>query len=128
MKHGLFTWGATAEESYKKHMKCVDLAAKYVVGNIARERLTPRNVPLASPSEAQRILCTIRGLLHDMDPKQRHWIVRRRVNADVLQFTHSEEAAVWSQQGTITPDHVIRTKPRPLLLRNLYEGHVRAIR
>ena len=32
------------------------------------------------------------------------------------QFTHSAQCAEWSQIGTITPDHVIRTKGFPMLL------------
>src|SRR5262249_45508027 len=43
-------------------------------------------------------------------------IVRHRSSEAILEFVSSREAGKLSQQGPATPDHVIRTKARPLLM------------
>ena len=44
------------------------------------------------------------------------WIVHHRKDEKAKAFASSEECVIWSQIGTATPDHVIRTKQKPLLL------------
>ena len=48
-------------------------------------------------------------------------MVSHRPSQIALEFANSQEAADWSQRGTLTPDHVIRTKGLPLLVNNLYD-------
>ena len=39
-----------------------------------------------------------------------------RAGPQVLDFVNGRDLARYSQQGPVTPDHVIRTKPKPLIL------------
>ena len=43
-------------------------------------------------------------------------IMEFRSNDAILKYVNGEELARYSQQGTVTPDHVIRTKPKPLIV------------
>jgi rhamnose utilization protein RhaD (predicted bifunctional aldolase and dehydrogenase)/NAD(P)-dependent dehydrogenase (short-subunit alcohol dehydrogenase family) len=121
LKHGLFTFGATAKESYDRMIYWVDRVEKR---HETKKRLTfhaalsPR-APVIAPHHAAQIL---RGVVKEQrsapaqeDPVKRI-IVRRRANPAILKFVSSREVSRLSQTGPATPDHVIRTKPWPLLI------------
>src|SRR6185503_17486713 len=44
------------------------------------------------------------------------FVLAHRASDDVLAYVNGRELARYSRQGPVTPDHVIRTKPRPLIL------------
>ena len=56
----------------------------------------------------------LRGLYKEKSGKD--WVLHYRVDAQAKAFASSKECEEWSQVGTATPDHVIRTKQKPLLL------------
>lgn len=120
LKHGLFTWGPDARSSYDKHIRAVSLAEKYIA---AKEHPALTLRPHVEPSEAffDRVTCSLRGLLHELSSGERNWIVAYRASSAVAAFAQSEECERFSQVGTITPDHVIRTKAVPCVLRGLTE-------
>ncbi len=118
LKHGIFSFGNGARESYELMIELVTLAER----RLARGRknvFAPISLParLASPAEVAPIL---RGLLAQpidvADGVYRRWILDFRGGAAALDFVNGEDVGRYSQQGTATPDHVIRTKSRPLLL------------
>jgi NAD(P)-dependent dehydrogenase (short-subunit alcohol dehydrogenase family) len=43
-------------------------------------------------------------------------VLAHRTNDEVLSYVNGRELARYSRQGPVTPDHVIRTKPRPLIV------------
>src|SRR6185369_15936032 len=55
----------------------------------------------------------LRGLVSK--PGQ-HFVLAHRASDDVLAYVNGRGLARYSRQGPVTPDHVIRTKPRPLIL------------
>jgi rhamnose utilization protein RhaD (predicted bifunctional aldolase and dehydrogenase)/NAD(P)-dependent dehydrogenase (short-subunit alcohol dehydrogenase family) len=125
LQHGLFTWGDTAKESYEMHIKCVRLAQEYIDSkckNKIPQMLTPRsdiNTPEYTTLPDQfkaRLFNALRGSYKKKSGGATSWILRERKNDLVKLFTHSTQCAEWSQIGTITPDHVIRTKGFPMLL------------
>eukprot|EP00943_MAST-04B_sp_MAST-4B-sp1_P001223 g1223.t1 len=125
LQHGLFTWGNTAKESYEMHIKCVRLAQEYIdfkckekIPKILTPRFNvnaPESINLPDPFKA-RLFNALRGAFRKKTGGETSWIVRERKNEMVKLFTHSAQCAEWSQIGTITPDHVIRTKGFPMLL------------
>jgi NAD(P)-dependent dehydrogenase (short-subunit alcohol dehydrogenase family) len=46
----------------------------------------------------------------------RRWILDVRKDPEILAFVNGRAVARYAQQGTVTPDHVIRTKRLPLIL------------
>jgi rhamnose utilization protein RhaD (predicted bifunctional aldolase and dehydrogenase)/NAD(P)-dependent dehydrogenase (short-subunit alcohol dehydrogenase family) len=116
VNHGLFTFGETAKESYDRHIEAVTLAEKFIAGK-KKKSLTPSQKPKTALSGAEifaRVAPVLRGLYADQTGLS--WTVHQREDSAALEFASSKECASWSQIGTVTPDHVIRTKQKPLLL------------
>jgi rhamnose utilization protein RhaD (predicted bifunctional aldolase and dehydrogenase)/NAD(P)-dependent dehydrogenase (short-subunit alcohol dehydrogenase family) len=107
LHHGLFTWGETARASYERHLDLVDRAARWLAG---RRRPLPRTAaPRPRPED---VLPALRGALSRLDPAGRRFVLRFRPTPLAALAGLDALAA----QGPLTPDHVIRTKPRPLVL------------
>ena len=46
----------------------------------------------------------------------RHRLVVFRSNKNILEYVNGERLNIYSQKGTVTPDHVIRTKQLPMVI------------
>ena len=115
INHGLFTFGETAKESYDYHIEAVNRAEKYVSKHELKAYNPQKKLPKLEVSEILgKVGPILRGLYQEHTKTS--WTIHYRENPDALSFANSEECAIWSQIGTITPDHVIRTKQKPLLL------------
>ncbi|MAQ16299.1 MAG: bifunctional aldolase/short-chain dehydrogenase [Sandaracinus sp.] len=113
LKHGLFTFGATARESYERHVAVVDAAETYIA-----ERRASVQVPrLERPAlDWRRIAPILRGALGRDGDRRTHYVLQRRSGPAIEGYLARTDLASVSQRGTPTPDHVIRTKRVPLLL------------
>lgn len=107
-KHGLVTFGETAQQSYERHIELVSRAEARIAGSW----FGPRQ-PSAEPrTDAARMAITLRGRLS----RRRHMIVRSDTSPRVRAFVDHQDVSRFSQQGPATPDHVLRTKRLPLVL------------
>ncbi len=116
INHGLFTFGDTAKESYDRHIHAVTLLEEYI-GKNTLKALTPLKGPALKAGEEtlmNALAPVLRGLYKEQSGKD--WVLHHRADAEAKAFASSKECQVWSQIGTATPDHVIRTKQKPLLL------------
>ena len=113
LNHGLFTFGDTARESYNRHIEAVTLAEEFIAAK-PRSSMTPANVAAVKEGLFRNLAPVLRGLYAKESGKS--WVVHYREDPSVYEFASSEESLPWSQIGTATPDHVIRTKQKPLLL------------
>jgi rhamnose utilization protein RhaD (predicted bifunctional aldolase and dehydrogenase)/NAD(P)-dependent dehydrogenase (short-subunit alcohol dehydrogenase family) len=116
INHGLFTFGATAKESYDRHIDAVTKTEEYIAKNPPKA-LTSIEGPAVCAGEKDLLNAlapVLRGLYGMKSGKT--WVVHHRKDEKAKAFASSEECAIWSQIGTATPDHVIRTKQKPLLL------------
>jgi len=110
LRHGLFTFGQTAQESYERHIAVVDKAerfgqnavAKVVVARVPREKM-----------DYETVAPILRGKLGE---GERRYLLNLRNNHVIEQFLARADLATTTQRGPATPDHVIRTKRVPLLL------------
>ncbi len=107
-KHGLVTFGETAQVSYERHIELVSRAE----ARIARSWFGPRRSSAEPQSDAARMATTLRGRLS----RRRHMIVRSDSSPRVRAFVDHPDVARFAQQGPATPDHVLRTKRLPLVL------------
>ncbi len=107
-KHGLVTFGETAQESYERHIELVSLAEK----RIARAWFGPRMPTIQSQADVSSLALSLRGLLS----RRRHTIVRSDASPRIRAFVDRPDLGRFSQQGPATPDHVLRTKRLPLVL------------
>jgi rhamnose utilization protein RhaD (predicted bifunctional aldolase and dehydrogenase)/NAD(P)-dependent dehydrogenase (short-subunit alcohol dehydrogenase family) len=115
-KHGLFTWGETAQESYERTIEAVTRAERH-----AGKRTRPGSVaaPHARVSDVD-VLPRLRGALARLgrDAAERGPIVRLRSTSPILAFLARADAPDLVEKGCATPDHVLRTKPTALFIRD----------
>jgi rhamnose utilization protein RhaD (predicted bifunctional aldolase and dehydrogenase)/NAD(P)-dependent dehydrogenase (short-subunit alcohol dehydrogenase family) len=110
LKHGLFTFGGTAKESYERHIWAVDAAERFAAAKRKGQRVPRGN---SEPVAYEAIAPILRGKLGGAE---RHYLLTHRRNPEIDAFLARTDLASISQRGTATPDHVIRTKRLPLLL------------
>jgi rhamnose utilization protein RhaD (predicted bifunctional aldolase and dehydrogenase)/NAD(P)-dependent dehydrogenase (short-subunit alcohol dehydrogenase family) len=118
LKHGIFTFGDDARQSYERMIAMVTLAEQ----RLAKGRRTvfaPIALPAALASVAA-IAPVLRGLTAlSRDPKtglSQPQILRFRASPAILDYVGGAELARYSQVGVVTPDHTIRTKNWPLIV------------
>ncbi|CAK0747921.1 Aldolase_II domain-containing protein [Gammaproteobacteria bacterium] len=116
LRHGIFTFGATAREAYERMVEKVTLAEEW----IARNR---RSVFVAAPlpesiAPLAEVTPLLRGILATSwgDGLWQRWVLDFRTSDAIRHYVDGAELSRYSQIGAITPDHSLRTKNWPLLL------------
>jgi rhamnulose-1-phosphate aldolase/alcohol dehydrogenase len=117
-KHGLVTWGDTHEESYGRTIEAINRAAEFVAGR-AGEPFGGRTVEPPAPERREELLAkllpALRGALSSGSDESSHKILRAdHTSEDVLTFVCGRDSKELSQVGAACPDHLVRTKVRPL--------------
>ncbi len=133
LKHGIFTFGDSARQAYERMLAMVSLAEARIaeatrvsvagvhlpkgMGRHRPKALTPVKLPAPSATVAQ-VAPLLRGMLAMAQGpvSWRRWVLDFRAGVAVEDFVNGQDLARYSQRGTATPDHVIRTKRLPLLL------------
>ena len=124
LNHGIFSFAETARESYERMIHLVDLAERYLerqgawaLGGWPEPSAAPADLPLET-ARLRREVSRAAGF---------PMVLATRRNARALAYARREEVGTISQQGPATPDHVIRTKPVPMLGRDV-EAFTRSYR
>ncbi len=115
-KHGIFTFAETAREAYERMIAMVSRAE----ARLAKGR---RNVfaaaPLAATASVAEVAPIVRGAIavrpSDKDAEPQRFVLDFRTGREVLNYVSGADLADYGQRGVVTPDHVIRTKNRPLI-------------
>lgn len=115
LKHGIFSFGKTARESYERMIHLVTRAEDYLRGKNAWDLPAPRHPPVTSPLRIAQ--ATLRKAVSEAAGAA--MIVRSYRGARCMDFVQRPDVATLSQQGPATPDHVIRTKRLPQLGRDV---------
>ncbi len=113
-KHGIFTWGETAQVAYERMIDAVSKAESYVSA-LPVPAPTPASTHANAPEQRRRIALAIRGAIA-RGTRGMHTLGQWTHTDAVLSFLSRPDAQTLLDRGTITPDHVIRIKPRPLHL------------
>jgi len=127
VNHGLFTFGDTAKKSYDRHIEAVQQAEDFIASHDTKT-LSP--VATRTPASGDEILSAIAPCLRGLYTEEtgQSWVIHYREDPIARDFASSKECADWSQIGTATPDHVIRTKQKPLLLNPKHIGDPEELR
>ncbi len=121
-KHGIFSWGRSAEESYERMIAAVDTAERYAASRPRRATVT--RVP---GGERERQASTallgpiLRGAIARREGGSR-FMIEWRDSPRLLDFVAAESSPQVAARGCITPDHSIRTKPFPAWLDGVGPG------
>ncbi|WP_216922280.1 bifunctional aldolase/short-chain dehydrogenase [Synechococcus sp. CCAP 1479/9] len=122
LQHGLFSFGATAEQSYDRMIDLVRRAEE----RLARGERSLHAVAVPErPAPAAAVLPVLRGALGRAAVAagvRPHWILALRDTPLARAISDDARLPDWSGRGVATPDHVIRTKARPLVLPPLPSG------
>ena len=114
LSHGVFSFGAEARESYELMVELVSMAERY----LAAKKAWSIGLPAASAPPFRREAAA--QLRHAVSQAAGFPLLCRcNDSARFLGFARHPEVARISQAGPATPDHVIRTKPRPMLGRDV---------
>jgi rhamnose utilization protein RhaD (predicted bifunctional aldolase and dehydrogenase)/NAD(P)-dependent dehydrogenase (short-subunit alcohol dehydrogenase family) len=129
-KHGIFTFGESAQEAYERMIEMVTRAEERLARNrtaVFETVHVPQAVaPLAAVAPILRGACS-----HKDERSEGAWrrlILDFRASPAILTFVNGAEAARYSQAGVVTPDHTIRTKNWPVLLRPPEDGRMDAFK
>ncbi len=119
MRHGIITWGETAQQSYSTMIELVSQAEDFVAKRAAK----PFKVAVQTPIDKARGRVTqvapiLRGLLAqpsgDQDRPFRRVILLPLTAREVLDFVDSDRGRELALTPPLTSDHLIRTKALPL--------------
>ncbi len=128
LKHGIFTFGDSAEEAYGRMIAQVSRAEAYLTDNAAKtfavaalpQDLLPvaRVAPLLRGLTAQ-VMDPAEGLYHPM-------ILDFHGGEAVRAYVNGADLHRYAKVGVATPDHTIRTKNMPLIVPPPDAGQVAA--
>jgi rhamnose utilization protein RhaD (predicted bifunctional aldolase and dehydrogenase)/NAD(P)-dependent dehydrogenase (short-subunit alcohol dehydrogenase family) len=130
LKHGIFSFGDTARESYERTIHLVGLAEDYLRARnawvldpadggdtaVAGDGAGGSHADSPSPGQA----AAIAGLRRELSAAAgRPLVVTSRRDGRTLRFVRRPDLADVALQGPATPDHVLRTRRLPLLGRDV---------
>jgi len=114
--HGLLTWGQSSEDCYAATLAAVERAREYVQ---ARQRYPAfggqchASLPAdARHSVASQLAPVVRGLVS----ARMRQVVRFDESEEVLSLVNARDTARLVAIGAACPDHLVHTKPWPLLV------------
>jgi rhamnose utilization protein RhaD (predicted bifunctional aldolase and dehydrogenase)/NAD(P)-dependent dehydrogenase (short-subunit alcohol dehydrogenase family) len=113
MKHGLVTFAATSREAYEQHVELLRLAEVWLDEHAPPPATEPAQLPDVSLAE----LADLR--LDVSRAAGRPLVLRRHADDVVRRFVARPDISALTTKGPLTPDHVIRTKPAPLVGRDV---------
>src|SRR5712692_10480017 len=123
-KHGLITWGETDEDCYTSTLAAIAKARDYVEARIARsssgEHLQgvfgSARVNTLAAEERRTIAAQVAPVLRGLVSAEQRQVLRFEDDEDVLAFASSRDAPRLTKIGAACPDHLVHTKPWPLLV------------
>jgi NAD(P)-dependent dehydrogenase (short-subunit alcohol dehydrogenase family)/ribulose-5-phosphate 4-epimerase/fuculose-1-phosphate aldolase len=113
-KHGIFTFGDTAQQAYQRMIAMVTRAEEY----IARQPRRGAVARVTTSATVAEVAPIVRGALAVSlgDGRYARMIAEVRTGGVVGEFCARADLESIAWTGVITPDHTIRIKNRPLLL------------
>jgi rhamnose utilization protein RhaD (predicted bifunctional aldolase and dehydrogenase)/NAD(P)-dependent dehydrogenase (short-subunit alcohol dehydrogenase family) len=117
LKHGIFSFGATAEESYARMISLVGRAEDYLKQRGAWEISPPNEIgPIGGIGP---MLAGLRNQIADSAGFP--VVLSTSQDTSSLAFARANNVREVSQRGPATPDHILRTKRLPMLGRAVAE-------
>lgn len=115
-KHGLFTFGDDAKSSYARMIDFVSLAEDYINSSPKKTTKRPSNVKPGGLAVSD-IASIVRGACATPlgGGDYRRFVSVFRTSDRIREYVDGADVSNYSQRGVVTPDHIIRTKNKPLL-------------
>lgn len=125
LKHGIFTFGEDARESYSRMIGLVTIAEKFLsCSKPAKSLISSR--PAGQLAKVEAIAPILRGAVADASANDlRRMVLEFRNTPHVMNYVNGHEVSRYAKTGPVTPDHVIRTKPKPLIIATPKENELK---
>jgi rhamnose utilization protein RhaD (predicted bifunctional aldolase and dehydrogenase)/NAD(P)-dependent dehydrogenase (short-subunit alcohol dehydrogenase family) len=118
VKHGIFSFGADARDSYERMIALVTSAEQRLAKNrkpaFIGAKLPTRAAPVADVAPIIRGACSLPD--SQIDGAWKRFVLDFRGSDAVMNFVNGSDVARYGQAGVVTPDHNIRIKNRPLVV------------
>ncbi|GEM88264.1 bifunctional rhamnulose-1-phosphate aldolase/short-chain dehydrogenase [Meiothermus granaticius] len=115
--HGLFTWADTAKACYETTLQVINRATAWLEEQASAPAFGgPQRAALA-PQQRREIAAALMPLLRGKIGREEPKIGHFNDSEAVLEFVNSRDLDRLASLGTSCPDHFLRTKIRPLVLK-----------
>src|SRR6266700_3185958 len=118
-KHGLITWGETDEACYASTLETITRARNYVearIAHIGRAVFGGARITTPSAQERRAVAAQVAPILRGLVSDEKWQVLRFEDGEDILTFSNSQDALRLTKIGAACPDHLVHTKPWPLLV------------
>lgn len=116
-KHGLVTWGETAEESYQNTIRIIQEAESYIQEKVKEQKpFGGEKYAILNKEERKSVLAQILPTIRGHVSIDNRMITTYDDSEHVLTFVNSKNAKELSQIGAACPDHLVHTKRIPLYI------------
>jgi rhamnose utilization protein RhaD (predicted bifunctional aldolase and dehydrogenase)/NAD(P)-dependent dehydrogenase (short-subunit alcohol dehydrogenase family) len=124
LNHGHFTFGATARESYDRVIEQTNSVEAYLANKIGipqRAFSVSRERRALNSQDARTLLPALRGAIAKVrgdhhGGQARPVVGDLRGGAEIAEFLNTADLNAMADRGPASPDHVIRTKGKALIL------------
>ena len=117
--HGLFTWGDTAYECYMNSLEVIESCAEYIEAKLSRQSAVFGGEKVKSLPKQDRLkqATQLSPILRGFCSSYTRMVGHFTDSNEVLQFINSKDLDRLAPMGTSCPDHFLRTKISPLVLK-----------
>ncbi|MFQ5749065.1 MAG: bifunctional aldolase/short-chain dehydrogenase [Planctomycetota bacterium] len=132
-RHGLFTFGETARESFERHVALVERAREFLAARGPAPAAQGLSVSRAEAAKrAARLAPVLRGVLSrtaETDAGPGRFLLTWSGGTEIRSLLEARHAAARFDTPPLTPDHAIRIKGRPCFLEGIdWDGSEEAMR
>lgn len=117
-KHGLVTFADTAKKAYCRMIESVSQCEERIV-RTGRKQFPVISLP-RTVAALENVAAIIRGAVAEEEVsgsrQYRQFVLDFRSSPDILAYVNGIEVETLSRRGLMTPDFIIRTKNRPLVV------------
>ena len=117
--HGLFTWGDTSHECYMNSLEVIETASEYIEKKIAANGSVFGGQKIKSLAKEERLekAAQLMPMLRGLCSSENRMIGHFNDSDVVLEYINSNDLERLAPMGTSCPDHFLRTKIQPLVLK-----------
>jgi len=116
LRHGVFSFGETARSAYERMIDAVAIAEQFLAQRSRDFVWLADSKPVERPECFADCLAALRGAWGERSDGPGRMILQWRRTDQIDAFLARPDLADIATRGTATPDHVIRTKQKPLII------------
>ncbi len=117
-QHGLITWGSDGATSYRRTLHYVTLAERYLTRQRRRRRWSPSRWTTLPTQERMAWLRQRLPSIRQTISHSKRMCLTYDDSPEVLEFVNASRMPRVASVGPATPDHMLRTKRLPLVMKS----------